>query len=156
LFCDLNLSHRPSGPRKRLFKPGMHNIRPAGQMWPAEAFNLARELPNFVYFASFFGKQHPLNLLKHINFGPWICQKKNLARHEIWVVHPWFKHSFSVDCQTRSKDHLRIATTYLQRTTFLVQFFYNINSLNNDHLSTTATNFGSRGWSLYTSLTVVS
>ncbi len=23
----------------------MHNIRPAGQMWPAEAFNLARETP---------------------------------------------------------------------------------------------------------------
>jgi len=29
---------------------GMHNIR------PAEAFNLARETPNFVYFASFFDK----------------------------------------------------------------------------------------------------
>jgi len=31
---------------------GMHNIRPAGQMWPAEAFNVARETPNFVYYAS--------------------------------------------------------------------------------------------------------
>jgi len=37
-------------------RAGMHNIQPAGQMWPAEAFNLARETPNFVYFASFFGK----------------------------------------------------------------------------------------------------
>jgi len=55
---------------------GMHNIR------PAEAFNLARETPNFVYFAS-FRKKHPLNVLKHIIFGPWICQKKFLARHEI-------------------------------------------------------------------------
>jgi hypothetical protein len=36
--------------------PDMHNIRPAGQMWPAEAFNLAREAPNFVYFACFFDK----------------------------------------------------------------------------------------------------
>jgi len=35
--------------------------------------------------------------------------------------------------------------------------FHNIKlPLNNDHLSTTATNFGSRGWSLYTSLTVFS
>ncbi len=34
-------------------KAGMHNIRPAGQMWPAEAFNLARANPNF---ASFFDK----------------------------------------------------------------------------------------------------
>ncbi len=33
---------------------------------------------------------------------------------------------------------------------------YNINlPLNNDHLSTTVTNFGSWGWSLYTGLTVV-
>jgi len=34
----------------------MHNIWPAGQMWPVEAFNLARETPNLVYFAFFFGK----------------------------------------------------------------------------------------------------
>ncbi len=52
---------------------GMHNIR------PAEAFNLARETPNFVYFASFFGKTAfecvktyhlwPLDMSKKI-FGP--------------------------------------------------------------------------------------
>jgi hypothetical protein len=29
-------------------RAGMHNIRPAGEMWPAEAFNLARELQNFI------------------------------------------------------------------------------------------------------------
>ncbi len=41
-----------------LFKctPGMHNIRPAVQMWPTEAFNLALKAPNFLYFASFFDK----------------------------------------------------------------------------------------------------
>jgi len=44
-------------------------------MWPAEAFNLARKTPNFVYFASSYDKT-PLNVLKHINFGPWIFQKK--------------------------------------------------------------------------------
>jgi hypothetical protein len=37
-----------------LFKAGMHIIRPAGQMWPAEAFNLTREAQNFVYLACFF------------------------------------------------------------------------------------------------------
>jgi hypothetical protein len=34
-------------------KAGMHNIRLAGQLWPAKAFNLARESP---YFGSFFDK----------------------------------------------------------------------------------------------------
>jgi len=29
----------------------MHNIRPAGQMWPAEAFNLARKAQIYVYLA---------------------------------------------------------------------------------------------------------
>jgi hypothetical protein len=56
-------------------KAYMHNIRRAGQMWPAEAFNVARKTPNFVYFASFFD-DHPLNVLKRINFGPWKWQKK--------------------------------------------------------------------------------
>ena len=28
--------------RPHHYKPGMHNIRPTGQLWPAEAFNLAR------------------------------------------------------------------------------------------------------------------
>ena len=57
----------------RCCKAGMHNIRPAGQMCPAEAFNLARETPNFAFF---FDKKHSLNVLKHNNFGPWMCQKK--------------------------------------------------------------------------------
>jgi len=29
--------------------PGMHNIRPAGQMLPAETCNLARKTQNFAY-----------------------------------------------------------------------------------------------------------
>ncbi len=37
-------------------RPGMHNIRPAGQMWPAEAFNLARKVLNFNYLACSFPK----------------------------------------------------------------------------------------------------
>jgi hypothetical protein len=50
-------------------------------MWPAEAHNLACETPNF---ASFFDlKKHALNVLKHYKFGPWMCQKLFLARHEI-------------------------------------------------------------------------
>jgi len=41
-------------------------------MWPAEALNLARKAPDFVYFACFFDE----TLFEVINFGPWICQKK--------------------------------------------------------------------------------
>ncbi len=54
----------------------MDNIR------PAEAFNLARKTPNCIYFACFFDKTL-IECVKSINFGPWICQKKFLARHEI-------------------------------------------------------------------------
>jgi len=53
--------------------------------------------------------------------------------------------------------HLRIATTCLQRPPFWspIFSFYNMNlPLNNDHLSTTATNFRSLRLSLYTSLTL--
>jgi len=59
--------------------------------------------------------------------------------------------------QTWVNDHLRIATTCLQRPQFWGPNFnfHNIKlPLNNDHLSTMATNFGSQGWSLSTSLTV--
>ena len=61
--------------------------------------------------------------------------------------------------QTWVNDHLRIATTCLQRPLFWSPNLrlHNINlPLNNDHLSTTATNLGSRGWSLYKGLTVQS
>jgi hypothetical protein len=60
--------------------------------------------------------------------------------------------------QTWVNDHLRIATTCLQRPSFWSPNLSLCNTtlpLNNDHLSTTATNLGSQGWSLYTSLTVI-
>jgi hypothetical protein len=60
--------------------------------------------------------------------------------------------------QTLVNDHLRITTTCLQRPPFRGPNFNFYNTklpLNNDHLSTTATNFGSLGGSLYTSLTVI-
>ncbi len=50
---------------KASFRTGMHNIWPAGQMWPAEAFNLAREAQNFVYLACFF---HEKILYMYKNF----------------------------------------------------------------------------------------
>jgi len=59
--------------------------------------------------------------------------------------------------QTWVNDHLWITTTCLQQPLFWGPNFnfHNVKlPLSNDHLSTTATNFGSRGWSLYTSLTV--
>ncbi len=37
-------------------KVGMHNIRPEGQMWPAEACNPDCGTPNLVYFTFFFEK----------------------------------------------------------------------------------------------------
>ncbi len=49
----------------------MHNIRPAGQMWPTEAFSLDHEAQTFVQLACFFHKSIILmckNSLK--NFGP--------------------------------------------------------------------------------------
>ena len=61
--------------------------------------------------------------------------------------------------QTWANDHLRITTTCLQRPLFLGLNINVYNSvklpLNYDHLSTTVTILGSRGWSLHTGLTVV-
>ena len=36
-----------------LLKAGMHNVRPAVQMWPVDAFNLACQGLNFVLLAFF-------------------------------------------------------------------------------------------------------
>ena len=53
-LADLVSAHgAPEGYQTHGLKSGMHNIRLAGQTWPAEAFNLAREKPSF---ASFFDK----------------------------------------------------------------------------------------------------
>jgi len=56
----------------------MHNIRPAGQMWPAEAFNLARKTPKFVYFSPFFGKT-PFECVKTYHLWPLDMSKKNFG-----------------------------------------------------------------------------
>ncbi len=64
-----------------------------------------------------------------------------------------FKYS-----QTCVNDHLPITTTCQQRPQFgcpIFNFYNKKLPLNNDHLSTTATSFESRGWSLYTGLTVL-
>jgi hypothetical protein len=44
-------------------------------MWPAEALNLAREAPNFVYFACFFDKT-PFECVKNYQFWPLDMPKK--------------------------------------------------------------------------------
>jgi hypothetical protein len=41
---------KPRHAKARVARSSMHNIR------PVEAINMARETPNFVYFASFFDK----------------------------------------------------------------------------------------------------
>ncbi len=51
-------------------KPGMHNIRSAGQMWPAKAFHLARKANNFAYLACLFPKKQLLKVLKHVIYDP--------------------------------------------------------------------------------------
>jgi len=64
---------------------------------------------------------------------------------------------FLMYSQTWVNDHLQITTTCLQRPLFWgpdFNFHYKKLPLNNNHLSTTATHFGSRRWSLYTGLTV--
>ncbi len=53
--------------------------------------------------------------------------------------------------ETCANDHLRIATTVLRSH---LGFLLHKIPLNNDHLSTTATIFGSQGWLLYTGSTI--
>ena len=80
-MCSLSHAHlSPS------FTPGLHKIRPAGQMWPAEAFNLARLAPNFVLLDCFLNK---CTLWIGIIISIWPLGKANifLACQGIWVVH---------------------------------------------------------------------
>jgi len=53
-------------------------------MWPAEAFNLAHETPNFVYFAPFFDKKTPFECVKTNQLWP-LDEPKGIfsSRHEI-------------------------------------------------------------------------
>jgi len=56
----------------------MHNIRPAGQMWLAKAYNLALKAQIIAYLAWFL-----METLKKLEKN-----LTNLARREFWVVHP--------------------------------------------------------------------
>ena len=89
-----------------------------------------------------------------------VCRQiRNVESHcfkliQFFVVIVMVKYKYS---QTWANDHLRITTTCLQRPPFLgpIFNFHNIKlPLNSDHLSTTVSNLGSQGWSLYTGLTV--
>ena len=51
------------------FRAGVHNIRPAGQMWPAKAFYLARKAQNFIY-SDYLLEKKPQNGYKNIDSGP--------------------------------------------------------------------------------------
>jgi len=61
---------------------GMHNIRPAGQMWPAEALNLARQplvKINIISVTLYLSKF----CIQIDNFGPHDCVKKNFGPRTI-------------------------------------------------------------------------
>ncbi len=60
------------------FRPGMHNIWPAGKMWPAEAFDLALKTPFFVYLSCFFDKT-PFECVKTYKLWPMDMSKKFLG-----------------------------------------------------------------------------
>jgi hypothetical protein len=83
-FCLTHWATCAAAKAEEQVKPivGMHNIRPAGQMWPAKAFNLARKAQNLVYFACFFHKTS-FKCKKHISLVPGTCEKKILAAQKI-------------------------------------------------------------------------
>ena len=60
-------------PTKTLFphptRPSMHNIKPAGQMWPAVAFELARKAQNCAQTFSFFFVKNTLSMGNTYRFG---------------------------------------------------------------------------------------
>ena len=80
------------------------------------------------------------------------------GRRTMKKTYVYFQDWITVKPEFDNNDNLLwITTTSLQRPPFRVPIFtfYSITlPLNNDHLSTIATNSGSRGWSLYTGLTV--
>ena len=54
---------------KTLVSAGVHNIRPAGKMWPTEAFYLARKAQNVIYSACLL-ENSPSDLLQKYRFWP--------------------------------------------------------------------------------------
>ena len=63
----------------RCLNSGMHKIRPAGQMCPAEAFYLARKAQHFIHKA-FFLEKTPSILVKTYRFWPFDKLKKIWTR----------------------------------------------------------------------------
>jgi len=68
-------------------KASMHNIRPAGQLWPVETFNMAGTTPNFVYFACHFEKNTFLMCYKISTFALGYVKKIvwPALRFELWT-----------------------------------------------------------------------
>jgi hypothetical protein len=68
-------------------------------------------------------------------------------------------HSERLYSQTWANDRLRLTTTRLQKPLLwrrlIFQFWSTKEPLDNDRLSTTATIFVSRGWSLHSGMTVI-
>ena len=60
---------------KLQYKADMHNIRPTGQIWPPEDFNLAR-LAQIFFFLACFLINSPFEWVKTYHFGPWVWAKK--------------------------------------------------------------------------------
>ena len=58
--------------------PGMHNIQPAGQTWPAEDFYLARKAHDFILSACFL-KKNTLRVGKNISISALGYEKNNLG-----------------------------------------------------------------------------
>jgi len=97
--------------------------------------------------------KRPTDSLSNKGTNGWIANQRKL----FWKLISKICLTICMYSQTCANDHLRKTTTCLQRPPFWspIFTFYNIKQpLNKNHLSTTATIFGSRGWSLYTGLTV--
>jgi hypothetical protein len=86
----------------------MHNIRPTGLIWHVEAFNLAREALNFVYFACFFDEntlwtcynQWPLDRSKNILGSSWDLRCLSLLETKVLLIRmfnsQWPKRSLKI------------------------------------------------------------
>ncbi len=87
ILCSLDKSHSNNTSHS---KAGMRKIRPAGQMWPVQAFNRARKTPNFVYLACFFDKNtlwmcyNQLTLaLGYVKKNLWPAMRFELCTHAL-------------------------------------------------------------------------
>ena len=81
----------------------VHNIRPVGQMWPAEAIYMARIAQNCI---SLLAWKNTLWMGKNIDFD-----RNFFGPLEIWVVHPWCKVWIlgKNECKQNDLDAMRIA-----------------------------------------------